>query len=160
MWHGLGATPEERQAALEYARSLASDPEAVIELTEGHGDEDEMFWLILGEGEYAKADYWKWKPSIPSLGVKSWLVDTNGVQKNVSHYCRISYGFSDDTSQLVRRASIEAEGDAQDHVYLLDCVLEYYVLVGSEARDKRRDIRLALHLANVSPSRVFCGHTC
>lgn len=84
MWHGEGATPEERLAALQYARSLASDPSSIIELTEGGGDEDEMFWLILGEGDYAKADYWKWKPAIGSLEAQMWLVDADSAQQLVS----------------------------------------------------------------------------
>ena len=35
-------------------------------------------------------------------------------------------------------------------MYIVDCVWEYFVLVGSEARGQRRDIRLALAVATVS----------
>lgn len=49
----------------------------MIELAEGSSDGDEMFWLILGEGEYAKADYWRWKPSAGSALPRAWQVDAN-----------------------------------------------------------------------------------
>ena len=32
-----------------------------VELNEGEGDDDEMFWMILGGQDYAKADYWRWR---------------------------------------------------------------------------------------------------
>lgn len=90
VWHGCGSIEEERRAALEYARGIASDPSSVVELKEGGDDEDEMFWLILGEGEYAKADYWKWKPTLGSLGVRAWLVDADSQQSSVSTLPRTS----------------------------------------------------------------------
>lgn len=31
----------------------------IVEMEEGQ--EDEMFWLFLGEDSYASADHWKWK---------------------------------------------------------------------------------------------------
>lgn len=38
---------------------------------------------------------------------------------------------------------------ASDVVQLVDCVWELFVIVGSEARAQRRDIRIALHAASV-----------
>ena len=35
-------------------------------------------------------------------------------------------------------------------VFLVDCVWELFVVIGSEARGRRLDIRLALHVAHVS----------
>ena len=81
MWYGVGSTGAERTAALQYARSIAEDPDNVAELAEG--EEDEMFWLILGEGEYAKADYWKWKPSLGPICARAWLVDADSKQNSV-----------------------------------------------------------------------------
>jgi len=138
----VGSTDDERSAALQYARSIAEDPANVAELVEG--EEDEMFWLILGEGEYAKADYWRWKPALGPLGVRAWLVDADNKQD--SH---------------VSRALIESTTDVHDRVYVLDCIWELFVLVGSEARGKRKDIRLALNVAKdlsvaTSSSRPFC----
>lgn len=52
----------ERQAALGYSKTLSSG-KAVIEVEEG--EEDETFWMFLGEATYAKADYWKWKKQAP-----------------------------------------------------------------------------------------------
>ena len=48
-----------------------------MEFSEEAGDEDEMFWIILGEGDYAKADYWQWKASHPQWRTRIWLVDAD-----------------------------------------------------------------------------------
>lgn len=128
VWYGLGSTEDERNAALKYARSIAEDPTNIAELVEG--EEDEMFWLILGEGDYAKADYWRWKPSLGPICARAWLV--NAEDKQNSH---------------LSRATITSAADVHDRVHLLDCVWEFFVLVGSDARGKRTDIRLALSVA-------------
>lgn len=77
VWHGRGSRTEERQAALKYAQSLSSSPDSVIELVEGQSDQDEMFWLILGEGDYAKADYWQWRSSSELLSPRVWQVNSS-----------------------------------------------------------------------------------
>lgn len=41
----------------------------------------------------------------------------------------------------------------QDHIYVIDCVYEFFVLVGSEVRGNRLDIRLALSVASVGVLR-------
>ena len=64
VWHGRGAIDAERRAAVAYAQALAGAGGTVVELQEGvesSGDEDEMFWMILGDDDYAKADYWRWR---------------------------------------------------------------------------------------------------
>ena len=37
------------------------------------------------------------------------------------------------------------------HVFIVDCIWEYFVLVGPDARGNRREIRLALQTATVCP---------
>jgi len=39
--------------------------------------------------------------------------------------------------------------ELQDAVYLIDCIWEYFILVGQRARGKRRDISLAISVAQV-----------
>ncbi|KAH9910540.1 uncharacterized protein B0H18DRAFT_1129871 [Fomitopsis serialis] len=130
VWHGCGSADAERAAACEYARALASSA-SVIELVEGESDaDDEMFWLILGDGEYAKADYWKWKASSPSVHPRIWSVDATK---------------EDDAIQPVPAFADHPE--FHHLVHLVDCVWEFFVVVGSEARGKRRDIKLALAVA-------------
>lgn len=72
-WYGCGSVAQERQAALAYAQEMAS-PSVPIELTEGENDDDEMFWMMLGEREYAQADHWKWKASAPCAAPRVWSV--------------------------------------------------------------------------------------
>jgi hypothetical protein len=39
--------------------------------------------------------------------------------------------------------------ELQDSVHIIDCIWEYFVLVGEKARGRRRDIRLAISVAQV-----------
>lgn len=64
VWYGRGSTSQERQAALQYAESMANGFVPPTELHEGENDNDEMFWLILGDDGSAKADYWRWRKDL------------------------------------------------------------------------------------------------
>ena len=91
MWYGKGAIPEEKLAAVEYARRLAVAPESIVELSEGENDDDEMFWMILGEGDYAKADYWRWRAGAPTaLDPRAWIVDAKQGAEAVIEYENIT----------------------------------------------------------------------
>lgn len=54
------------------------------------GSEDEMFWLFLGEDDYAKADYWKWKrdanSGLGSQGPRVWRVDASRQGNEVLYF--------------------------------------------------------------------------
>ncbi|KAH8108084.1 hypothetical protein BXZ70DRAFT_35497 [Cristinia sonorae] len=110
---------------------------AVIELTEGENDDDEMFWMMLGEQEYARADYWQWRGSLTGVSPRLWRLEdrTHPVSFN------LVYGLT-------------TERQPNEHIYLADCVLEYYILVGKEARDSLKKIRLALSAASELSSRT------
>ena len=57
VWHGVGSTQRERNAAVHFAMELAQDSDSgtrdVSEVEEGH--ESDLFKDILGEGDYASA---------------------------------------------------------------------------------------------------------
>jgi len=74
VWHGKGSLPGERQAALEYAVSLGAGSSRV-ELVEQESDDNEMFWMMLGDADYAMADYWKWRPDLATALPRIWRVD-------------------------------------------------------------------------------------
>jgi hypothetical protein len=76
----------ERNAALAYARSLNGQPDGIIELNEGENDEDDMFWMILGERDYAQAQYWKWRPKTEEVDQKVWKVKI-GAKEQVRSNC-------------------------------------------------------------------------
>ncbi|KZT27958.1 hypothetical protein NEOLEDRAFT_1129845 [Neolentinus lepideus HHB14362 ss-1] len=137
VWHGCGSLSQERQAAADYARSLAGSPDSIIELVEGESDEDEMFWMILGDRDYAKADYWRWRASSAKIDPRVWRVDVGGGHEPI---------------YLV--PSFTAEATVSGFVYVIDCIWEFFVLVGSEARGKRDDIKLALSAATAMSSRT------
>ena len=91
MWHGRGSIHAEQQAALKYAQTLASSSEHVVEMGEDESQADEMFWMILGEGDYARADYWQWRASAPTtLNPRAWVVDAKqGTEAVRSQACRL-----------------------------------------------------------------------
>ncbi|KAI0823308.1 hypothetical protein BC628DRAFT_524655 [Trametes gibbosa] len=130
VWHGRGSIATEQQAARAYAQSLASSPERLVDLTEDESYADDMFWMILGEGEHAKADYWQWRSSAPSVDPRIWVIDAN--QHDV----------------IRRLPALPVHTEFGQSVHLLDCIWELFVLVGSEARGKRAEIRLALFTAD------------
>lgn len=68
---------------MEYAKQLKTTSSQVIELSEGENDDDEMFWMILGDDEFAKADYWKWKRTAVAIDPFVWRVDTTRINDPV-----------------------------------------------------------------------------
>jgi hypothetical protein len=96
VWYGRGSVLQERQAALAYAQTLAGRDASVIELTEGENDDDEMFWMILGDDDYAKADYWQWRQSAADVHPRIWRVDIDNDKAAVS--CQI---YPDEFSILI-----------------------------------------------------------
>ncbi len=75
VWHGKGSLPIERQAALEYAQTLTTEVSSLKELIEQESDNNELFWMMLGESGYASADYWKWRPKSVTTLPRIWRVD-------------------------------------------------------------------------------------
>ncbi|RDB25209.1 Gelsolin [Hypsizygus marmoreus] len=142
VWYGRGSISEERRAALEYARSLTTNVPP-IELSEDDGDDDEMFWMILGDEEFANADYWQWRRTSTIIDPRIW---------------RINASLGKDC--ITPTEYISNETSLHDSVYIIDCVWELYVLVGCNARGQRKDIGLALWIASelsarVSPTRPY-----
>jgi len=142
VWHGCGSTQTERQAACRYALTLTSSVDNVTELSQGENDDDEMFWMILGDDGFANADYWKWRRTSSFILPRIWRVNADLGNKAVTAV----RGFS------TERASFPVS------VYIVDCVWELFVVVGAQARHRRRDIRLAFNIAmelstRVAPSR-------
>ncbi|KAI0071645.1 hypothetical protein K474DRAFT_1668817 [Panus rudis PR-1116 ss-1] len=129
VWYGRGSIQSERKAALEYAQSMAPSADNVVELSEGKNDDDEMFWMILGDRDYAQADHWRWRSAAKTTDPRIWRI--GGSQPFVHEIAYIS----------------SHRSECLKSIYVVDCIWEYFVLVGSEARHRRRDIRLALSIA-------------
>ena len=84
VWYGRGSSMQERRAASAYAQSLATTGTNIVELTEGENDNDEMFWMILGNNEYAKADYWRWRRDADEVDPRIWKVNAENLEEAVS----------------------------------------------------------------------------
>lgn len=128
VWHGKGSLPGERQAALGYALSFAVES-SPVELVEQESDDNEMFWMMLGNDDYARADYWKWRPDLETALPQIWRVDSSSAP------------------YLTTVQTFTTQSNVDLSVFLLDCIWELFVIVGTKARTARRDIRLALSTA-------------
>ncbi|KAG6873429.1 hypothetical protein C0995_015854 [Termitomyces sp. Mi166 len=136
VWYGRGSTPLEKKAALEYGRSLAT-ASPPTELTEDTSKNDEMFWMILGEDEYANADYWKWRRNSSHIDPRIWRV-----RADLDKDC------------VTAVDCISNETSLHKSIYVIDCIWEFYVVVGSDARAQKQDIELAINVASELSTRV------
>ncbi|GJJ06422.1 hypothetical protein Clacol_000613 [Clathrus columnatus] len=127
VWHGRGSSEDERKVALTYAATLAQNSIRTVESEEGA--EDEMFWMILGQNEYANAHHWKFRDKLDRLGARIYFIDS-----------------SKPKSPVQPLPSISAR-ELQGGIFVIDCRLEIYVLIKADARGERTDIRLALFFA-------------
>ena len=84
VWHGRGASEDERKVALTYGHSLTNVPTNIIELEEGK--EDEMFWMVLGDDGYANADHWKFKGQLDRVGARLHVIDSSKTKSLVSQF--------------------------------------------------------------------------
>ncbi|KAK0485856.1 hypothetical protein IW261DRAFT_1329900 [Armillaria novae-zelandiae] len=126
VWHGCGSLAKERQAAMRYAKTLGSN---AVELSNSEADDDDMFWMILGEDDYAQADYWKWRSSAAHIEPRIWHVNTACREDAVSRI----FSFTQQSPTV--------------SVFVVDCIWELFVLVGQGARTQRQNIRLAISVA-------------
>jgi hypothetical protein len=61
---------------MSYAADLSTSGN-IAELFEGVDDDDEMFWMILGSDDYAKADHWRWRSNTTASEPKLWRYDSS-----------------------------------------------------------------------------------
>ncbi|CAE6499553.1 unnamed protein product [Rhizoctonia solani] len=129
VWHGRGTTQPEREAAAAYGRMIAGPEKEIEEYDEGK--EDPMFFMILGDHAWANADYWKYRAPLGKIAhrPRMFLVDARDKKQPVSCHIPSVNKFAPDT------------------IFVLDGMLEMIVIVGPEARGRRTDILLAVHVA-------------
>ncbi|KIM40211.1 hypothetical protein M413DRAFT_446377 [Hebeloma cylindrosporum] len=127
VWHGRGSTVQERAAALKYTETFSVDVVSPVELIEDEDDNDEMFWMILGDDTFAKADYWQWRGTFNHVDPSIWRIE-----------------LSNEINPAISVPFISMEKDLQNSIYLLNCIWEIFVLVGKEARSNKLAIRFAL----------------
>lgn len=83
IWHGRGSIQQEKDAALKYVETFSKDIVLPIVLLEGEDDNDDMFWMILGDNNFAKADYWQWRNASPIVDPSLWRIDVDGKNRPV-----------------------------------------------------------------------------
>jgi len=127
VWHGLGSLDSERSAAVQYAGKLGGE---ITELFQGNNDSDETFWMVLGDEDYATADYWKWRRSSSRTDPRIWRIDASSASV-------------EPVRSFIQGPSVKSS------VFVADCVWEIYVIVGFKARANRADIRFGIEVATV-----------
>lgn len=83
VWHGRGALAAERSHALAYSALLAGDSLTVMQFDEGN--EDIVFWMCLGEDEWANASYWSERSAVEELQGsirRVWRVQVGDIEKS------------------------------------------------------------------------------
>lgn len=130
VWYGCGSVQTEREAAKRYSQHLGSDKN-IVEVEEGQ--EDEMFWMFLGDEGYANANYWKWKKQAP------------GVEKNIDP--RIWMVSDAGNGGEIQELETFPAAEAVKAVVVLHLAYEVFVLVGSLVRGSRHEIALGLTFA-------------
>lgn len=75
VWNGRGSSEDERQVAQTYAATLSQTSLQIVEFEEG--SEDEIFWMILGQADYASAHHWKFRDVLDRLGARIYAVDSS-----------------------------------------------------------------------------------
>jgi hypothetical protein len=150
VWHGCGSSDAERQAAQQYASRLEKDESSVIQLHEGENDTEELFWMALGDDDFARADYWRWRRSSIITDPQIWRVDAKSAVPvslcGFASWCLLNT----ENFKVIPIDSFGTHGNIQESVHIIDCVWEYFIMIGSDARGERLNIRLALDVAEVS----------
>ncbi|KAL7415297.1 hypothetical protein BDY24DRAFT_338365, partial [Mrakia frigida] len=146
LYHARGTLRSERSAGRQYAALLAkgSPSGEVIELEEGGEKtaEDELFWMCFGEeeeGEGSRAHHWKWRAGLKEDEMRGWSVEEGKVLEMDSFSGGNVFGSG---------------------VKILLLSFELFVVVAEDARGRRHDLRLALHVAerisrSIRASRPF-----
>ncbi|CAE7094479.1 unnamed protein product [Rhizoctonia solani] len=129
VWHGRGATQPEREATAAYGRMITGPEKEIEEFEEGK--EDPMFFMLLGDHAWANADYWKYRAPLSKVANRPRMFLINARNKKQPVSCHIP----------------SVNKIAPDAILVLDGILEMIVIVGPEARGRRTDILLAVHIA-------------
>jgi len=127
VWHGRGSLPSEQAAAMSYAQSLLTTELILNELREG--DEDEMFWMILGD-DFRSANYWKFRTEEQGCDPQVYEIVQDDIENPVQHRPRFS-----------------GQNMKSDTILVVDCQFELFLLIGPEARGFRKEIGLGLSFA-------------
>lgn len=130
VWHGRGSTNQERVAAMQYAKTLSGGDveDDIVRMKEGEDDQDEMFWAMLGDDAFANADYWQWRRGAGAMEPRAWAVE-------------------DGATKVTLVKAFATNPDFKSSVYVVDCIWEYFVVIGDEARGKRKEIRQGIAVA-------------
>ncbi|PWN19721.1 hypothetical protein BCV69DRAFT_283827 [Microstroma glucosiphilum] len=128
VWYGKGSTALEREIVSAHAREIFGPSSRISEQEEGA--EDKSFWNFLSKSEgYAQAWHFRHRNVLPELSAAPRLfhVSDNDVREHEGAFTAIDV--------------------AHEGIAVLVLPAEVYLLVGKDARSRRREIALGLSCA-------------
>jgi len=135
VWHGTGSTISLRLTALQYARQLKSDSRQRFHISEHEeGKEDELFWACFDKSApFSNAWHHQFTPHLADSDLQPRLFSIQGTDSTKRLYDQTDFSLID-----VRR----------DGIHILQLPLEVYVLVGPDARSRRKEIQICIEAAS------------
>jgi hypothetical protein len=128
VWHGKGSTALERETVSSHAREVFGSSVRVSEQDEGA--EDKSFWTFLDKsGGYASAWHLRYRNVLPDLSAAPRLFHVSG------------------SAVREHEGAFTASDVSQDDIAVLVLPAEVYLLVGQDARSRRREIAMGLSCA-------------
>lgn len=107
-----------------------------------------MFSMVLGAEEHAKADFWRFRNVVDDCLVRLYRVHGPS-QPRVGQLWSRNWGYVLSRLQVQLLNEVAAECIDPSAVFVLDGTFELFVIVGSEARGQRADIKTAISVAQV-----------
>lgn len=135
VWHGTGSVASSRQTALQYARQLQNDAQQRSQTrVYEEGEEDEIFWTCFDKSTpYSSAWHHRFTRHLTDSDLQARLFTVQGTGSRKRLDDQTDFSLID-----VRR----------DGVHILQLPLEVYVLIGPDARSRRKEIHICIEAAS------------
>lgn len=135
VWHGVGSTSSIRQCALQCAnhlRDASPQPSPITQYEEG--EEDELFWTCFDrDASFSNAWHHRFRPLLAEAELPARLYSVQG---------------AGNAKRLAEHPDFSLLDVRRDGVAILQLALELYVLVGPDARPRRKEIHACIDAAS------------
>lgn len=144
IWHGVGSTSSTRQIALQYARQFKSGSKGQQTTTTirqyEEGEEDEFFWTCFEESApYSNAWHHRFAPSLADNELQARLFSLQG---------------QGSSKRLVNQIEFSLVDIRRDGLHILQLPLEIYVIIGPDARSRRKEMYTCIEAASTLAKNV------
>lgn len=125
IWHGIGSIASNRKVACEYGQQLSHVKGGKLREYE-EGQEGDLFWSCFDkEGAFSNAWHHRFRHLLPEIALSPRLYSIQG---------------AGNAKRIIEQIHFSALDVRRDGIHILELPFEYYVLVGPEARSRRKEI--------------------